>query len=428
MYAPDGQQVRHQMATKRTLNDRIVKTLKPAPAGKRYDLMDKALGGFGVRVTDKGQCTYIFIARYPGGKNPTRRAVGDARELTLEAARAKAKKWLEMIAAGKDPKVEEDRAKRAEKSKQDNTFEAVAEEFIKRHVSKTRKAVVAEREIRRAFIKPWGRRPITDIDQLDVKAVLRETVDRGAMYQAHNLLVHVRSLFNWAIAQGDYGLDRSPCDRLKPKMVIGKKEVRTRVLMDDELRRVWRAAEKMGYPYGPVFQMLALTGQRKSEVAEARWSEFDLDRKLWTIPAARMKAAAAHVVPLTQEVLVLLGRLPRFTRGDFLFSTMAGRKPVNSFSKAKTRIDQLITEDGQPIEDWRIHDLRRTMRTGLSALPVSDMVRELVIGHTRPGLHKVYDQYSYVDEKRHALELWSARLRSIVTPPPENVVELRAKA
>jgi hypothetical protein len=76
------------------------------------------------------------------------------------------------------------------------------------------------------------------------------------------------------------------------------------------------------------------------------------------------------------------------------------------------------------LDEWRIHDIRRTMRTGLSALPVSDLVRELVIAHTRSGLHKVYDQYAYLDEKRQALELWAMRLRSIVAPLPDNVVAL----
>jgi integrase len=207
----------------------------------------------------------------------------------------------------------------------------------------------------------------------------------------------------------------------------------------NELRLMWNAADAMGYPYGPLFRLLALTGQRKSEVAEARWSEFDLKVKLWTIPAERMKADAAHAVPLSDDVIALLKSLPRFHHGDHLFSTTFGKKAVNGFSKAKGRVDELMLVEARALakchgddpakvklDEWRIHDIRRTMRTGLSALPVSDMVRELVIGHTRAGLHKVYDQYAYLDEKRQALELWAARLRSIVTPPPDNVVALAA--
>jgi integrase len=190
--------------------------------------------------------------------------------------------------------------------------------------------------------------------------------------------------------------------------------------------------------------MLALTGQRKSEVADARWSEFDLARKLWVIPAARMKADAAHIVPLTDDVLAILKSLPRFKRGDHVFSTTFGQTPVNGFSKGKARLDRRMLlswralarargEDRRnaEIEPFVIHDIRRTTRTGLSAIPnISDLVRELVIAHTKPGLHKVYDQFAYVDEKRQALDLWAARLRSIVAPPPnsDNVIRMPATA
>ena len=315
--------------------------------------------------------------------------------------------------------------------KRENSFAAVAEQFIKRHVAKTRKAAIVERELRREFINRWGNRPITDITQHDVVAVIDEVVERSAPYQAHNLLGHVRTLFNWAIARGVYGIDRSPCDRLRPAAVIGKKQARQRVLNDQELRAAWAATDELGYPYGPLFQLLIVTGQRKSEVAEAGWSEFDLTKKLWTIPADRMKADAAHVVPLSDDALDILKSLPRFESGDYLFSTTFGKKPVNGFSKAKTLFDKAIlkalqTDDvNAKLSDFVIHDLRRTVRTALSAIPnISDLVRELVIGHTRPGLHKVYDQYAYLDEKRFALDAWAARLRTIIEPTPGNVVSL----
>src|SRR5262249_12688455 len=162
---------------------------------------------------------------------------------------------------------------------------------------------------------------------------------------------------------------RSPCDRMKPKDVIGAKAMRNRVLTDAELRALWRVTEGLDYPYGPLFRMLSLTGQRKSEVAEARWSEFDLSRKLWTIPAERMKADAPHVVPLSDDVLKILEALPRFKKGEHLFSTTFGVRPVNGFSKAKEILDKaMLTQLGQ-LAPFVIHDIRRTMRTGLSALP-----------------------------------------------------------
>lgn len=365
------------------------------------------------------------MARYPRSKNPTRRALGTYGELTLEQARAKARKWLALIEQGKDPKIEEERLRAAEQRKRASTFAAVAEDFIKDKLPGERNGREVERDIRREFMPAWGGRPVADITPFDVVQIVKAAKDRGSPYQAHNLLGIVRRLFSWAIAQHAYGLETSPCDRLKPKSLIGPKAARTRVLDDAEIRALWQATETIPYPYGPLFRMLALTGQRKSEVAEARWSEFDLTKKLWTIPAERMKADAPHVIPLSKEVLEILEALPRFERGDYLFSTTSGASPVNSFSKGKARLDKAMAAAlGREVAPFVIHDIRRTMRTGLSALPVPDLVRELVIGHTKPGLHKVYDQHAYLDEKRHALELWAKRLRDIVTPPPANVVEL----
>jgi hypothetical protein len=124
-------------------------------------------------------------------------------------------------------------------------------------------------------------------------------------------------------------------------------------------------------------------------------------------------------------VKILLG-LPRFTNGDFLFSASYGKRPVvGGFDKAKKVLDaKMRAELRRSFPPFVIHDIRRTMRTGLSTLPVPDLIRELVIAHTKPGLHKVYDQHAYLDEKRQALDLWAGRLRDIVTPPPANLIAL----
>src|SRR6516164_1471007 len=299
------------MAGKRHLSDRLLRSLAPAKLGERYELRDSIVPGFGVRVNDErdpsrpGKAAHIsftLYTRYPGSSAPTRRALGRYPALSLEQARAKAAQWRELIAKGIDPAIEEERARLAERRKRANTFGAVAEDFIRDKVSAERAGRAVEGDLRREFIAVWGNRPIAEITPYDVRAVIKRAKDRGAPYQAHNLLVLARRLFSWAIDQHVYGLEASPCDRLKPKAIIGKKVFRKRVLDNDELRAFWRATARLGYPYGPLFRVLALCGQRKSEVAEARWSEFDLDHKLWTIPAARMKADAAHIVPLTDDV------------------------------------------------------------------------------------------------------------------------------
>jgi hypothetical protein len=145
-----------------------------------------------------------------------------------------------------------------------------------------------------------------------------------------------------------------------------------------------------------------------------------------------MKAGAAHVVPLCDDALAIINGLPRYGAGKYLFSIKgAGEKPANSIAEAKELLDKytLVTlrkdDPNAKLQPFQTHDLRRTMRTGLSAIPsVPDLVRELVIAHSKPGLHKVYDPHAYEDEKRHALDLWAARLRAIVNPPPPNVTNI----
>lgn len=394
------------------LTDRKISALKPAPTGQRTELMDAIVPGLGIRVTDRGAKTFILKTRFPGSDQPARRALGEYPSMSLEEARAKAMEWRKLIARDVDPRDELEKAKRSEQRTRANTFGAVAEEYIARKISKTAKARASELEIRNELISRWATRPITEISRRDVVDAI-ETIAARAPYQAHNVFGHLRGLYNWAIGR-DYGLENSPCDRLKPADLCGRKESRTRVLNDDELRSLWNAADALGYPYGPLIRLLAITGQRKSEVAEARWREIDLPNRLWTIPAERMKAASPHVVPLSDLAIELLQSLPRFARGDHLFTTTHGAKAVNGFSNAKERLDEAM---GNP-PPFVLHDVRRTVRTRLSGLPISSDVAELVIAHAKPGLRRVYDMHSFEDEKRRALDLWAARLRSIVEPAP----------
>jgi integrase len=375
-----------------------------------------------------GERTFVLLARFQHDGNPTRRALGTYPALGLAGARDKARKWRELIGRGIDPAQEEERTRAAELRKQRVTFAAIAEDFIAEKLPTESKGYEVARDIRRVFIPIWGKRPAADITALDVRTVIRAVKAEGKTYQAHNLLGYVRRLYNWAINQHVYGIETSPCDRLAAESIIGNRPPRTRILNDAELRAGWQATDKLGYPYGPLFKLLMLTGARRSEVSGAVWSEFDLTKKLWSIPPERTKAEAAHIVPLSDDAMAVITSLPRFKAGDHLFSASYGVKSAHSHDKAKRRLDAEMAKLIGDFPDFIIHDIRRTVRTQLSAIPnVSDLVRELVIGHTKPGLHKVYDQFAYLDEKRFALDSWAARLRSIVEPPPANVVALGAR-
>jgi integrase len=411
---------------------------------KRYAVYDPACPGLAIRVTPRGHKTFVLGGRYPGKSQFSRVELGQAGRLTLEQARAKARQWGEWIARGVDPRDEEVRLRKEAETAAalavTHSFLAVAEEFIARGLRGQRKAATVAREIRTELVPHWGLRPITEITRADVARLIGKIVTRSRTgAYAHNILGHVRQLFAWAIEQDVYGLQASPYDRIRPKKLIGKKKSRDHVLNDDELVALWRAAAKTAYPLGPVVQVLLLTGCRLSEVTDAVWPEFALTgvRPLWTIPAERFKQDAQHLVPLTADLVAALKALPRWPHSDFLFSR-DGTKPVEFTSKAKKRVDRRMLRTLQALarragEDpnkvklrpWVLHDLRRTMRTRLGELRVPEPIAEMVIGHAKKGLVRVYDQHKYQDQIREALTAWNARLRTIINPPPDNVVSLR---
>jgi integrase len=406
------------------LTDLSLRALKPASPGKRYEIMDALIPEFGVRVTDKGAKSFIVYRRWPGSPIPTRRKIGNAAKMKLSAAREKAREWLLLVDQDKDPRQEQRQKDLEEQKRRGTTFGALAEAWFQSAVKKQRKGVEVEADVRREFVSRWGKRPVTEITTLEIANLIREK-GQIAPAQTRNLLGYIKRLFKWAVEQHIYGLEISPAASLSANALIGKKRKRTRSFSDDELKAFWLAAKAEPYPYGPLFRMLALTGQRRTEVGSARWSEFDLRKRLWVIPAERMKMDVGHVVPLSDDVIDLLNGLPRFNRGNHLFSTDSGVHPVNGYGNAKQRIEKLIGE----IPHWQLHDIRRTMRTNLGKLrinkgrtdkglpievPIEVHVRERMIAHAQPGVVQAYDQFEYLDEKREGFDLWAARLRSIV--------------
>lgn len=449
-----------------TLTDKYIKSDTRVPETGRADYFDALVPGLALRVSASGHRSFALVARYPGSSNPTRRAIGEYGAVTLDAARQTARDWLALLIKGVDPKVEAERQRAAARRAQNNTFGHIAEEFLRRYVKgqawcelerlaveqhtaqpkakpstllrqvladpkykelvarSKREGLVkkqaADSIIRRELIKKWNKRPAADILPEECASLIREIVDRGTPEQARTTFEWLRRLFNWAVGVNEFGLVTSPVVALRPSDLIGRKVAKDRILTNDELRAVWTACDEVGHPYGPAIRMLILTGQRLREVANAPLAEFDLANKVWVIDGGRMKGDhGVHLVPLAPDVTRLLEGQPQFAGGQFAFST-DGRRPVNGWSRAKERLDKL-----SKVEDWTLHDIRRTMRSHLSALPIEEHVREMMIGHKIGGIKAVYDRHLYEAEKRAGFELWENRLRGILVPkPPAEVADL----
>jgi integrase len=458
--------------------------LKPAPEGQRYQVMDALVPGFGIRVTDTGNRTFILRTRYPDQDSPSRRELGKCEDLSLTEARDKARRWRAWVKAGIDPTKEEERVRAAEAQKRRVTFESVVETFIAIKLPGERKGEDVEREIRRDLLPVWKDLSITKITDDHIRTLIKAKVisasapaskeggrARTGKTGARNLLALVKRFFRWVAAQGIYGLTAPPGLALSAKDILGDDATnsRDRILSDDEIFAFWRVTGRKSYPVGPAYRLLLLAALRLREGVNASCDEFDplvlqrlcqrhpgaaidwttvpKERLIWTVPKERMKGrksgkkqARAHAVPLTADILALLESLP-VQGGKFMFSTTGGDVPVNIGSKVKKDLDRrmLLTLRAMAklrgqnpksvvLRHWVNHDLRRTVRSKLSRLKVSEEAREAVLAHARPGIKGVYDLYDYFDEKREALELWAARLKSIVEPPRDNVIKLYATA
>jgi integrase len=236
-------------------------------------------------------------------------------------------------------------------------------------------------------------------------------MERGSPYMAIAVHAAIRMLWRWSIDRGY--VESSPIQGMHPP---AKPTARDRVLTDAEVVAIWRASERMGWRYGSVMRLLFLTGQRLYEVAGARWSELDFEERLWSIPRERVKTAVPHEVPLSDEAARLLERLPRLASSEHLFPAYPNRgnlcAHVQGFGWAKRRMDEF-----SGVENWRLHDIRRTVATRIQALGFRIEVTEDILGHiggSRSGIVRVYQRHQFRHEKRAALEAWARSLWHIL--------------
>ena len=193
-----------------------------------------------------------------------------------------------------------------------------------------------------------------------------------------------------------------------------------------EIATLWPAFDKLGYPFGPAFKLLLLTGARRTEVGAMTWAELDLDENMWRLPGERTKNAKPHLVPLSSVARAIIDELPQMDGSPYVF-TINGRAPIRGFARAKERLDQISGVTG-----WVTHDLRRTLVTDMAEMGVDPHVIEAAVNHTsnRSGVAGVYNRASYLPQRTAALEAWAQRVMAVVSGKKanSNVIDLpRAK-
>jgi integrase len=447
--------------------DLAVKNIKPPTDRPQVDHWDPGTPRFGLRVGRKGTKTWIIIMRPSKGANLVRRKIGRYPAMSLADAREAADKALKLVDAGVDPaKVKQAQSEKIAEDHR-NTFKAVAERFVamkKKASDKPRTEAERERALLRdpVVVKMLHDMPVSSITKRQVTAVLDAVAERGPI-AANRTFAYLRGFFGWCVERD--AISQSPCLAMKKP---SKEVKRQRTLTASEIAEVWRAFDGKGGMFGAMFKMLMLTGARRDEIAGLRWDELKglrWDRRegklveiageapAIELPGQRTKNGLPHVIPLAPQAMTLLQSIPRkeiTTGGKTALSpyvfTETGKTHATGYSNAVERVHKLVAKAREaagieePMPEWRLHDVRRSVASGMARIGVQPAVIEAALNHVsglKGGIAGVYVTHDYLEERRAALKQWADHIEEITKPPadeeeapaePANVVAIARTA
>jgi integrase len=397
---------------------------------------DDEVKGFGLRVKASGARSYVMCWKIAGEHR--RITIGSITDIDFGKAKNRAKDIKAAVRLGDDPAAEIKTAK----LNAAQTFEGTAAQFL--DTLRERYRPRAFKEIERHLTKharDLNKKPVAKITRHDIAAIIEAVTENSGAVTANRTRTSLSTFYSWAIQRGHAELNP----------VIGteknKEQSRDRVLTPSELRLIWKASGDD--QYGAIVKLLALTGQRESEIGNLSRSE--IHEGLIILPGERTKNGRPHVVPLSPNALQIIGAQEQVGNRDLIFGR--GEGGFSGWSKSKERLDERITEanGGKAIPHWTLHDLRRSFATyvggglpahqfeklsarekelarGLGILPhVIEAILNHVSGH-KAGVAQVYNRSTYEKEKRTALDHWATHLELIVSQAAENVTPMRRKA
>lgn len=404
----------------KALLKKITKQLVDSLVATNGDLWvwDTEVKGFGVRARPGGRKSYVIEYRPgSGGRVAPKKRYTIGRHgspWTPDAARRKAIEILGDVIKGEDPLKARNDARRPD----EDTVGHHVRQYLQGSVRRTQKSwKETERILMREFVPVLESARLASVSKRDV-AQLVEHIARRAPVQAERAFSHIRRFFNWCVEQGL--LEANPVSGLRQVSASAERE---HVLSDFELAMVWRAVDTCGPLWAAAFKLLILTAQRKSEVLEMEFAELNIAEKIWRIPGRRTKNGRTHEVPLTEQMLKIIGEIPRIEGSSFVFST-SGLRPLSAQSRVKRSLDTRVLQivacssdvPDRTVRPWTIHDLRRTATTGMARLGVPPHVADAILNHKGAGVTGVaaiYNRYSYMSERRDALEIWGKHVQAL---------------
>jgi integrase len=393
------------------LTEDSVRRRKRPTSGQEFD-WDELVSGFGVRYTPT-RTSFVVQWRDPTGKKPRESLRPHWPQLTVLAAREIARKRLAQVVAIADAvSAQETRVamrswfeRKTETARWRPRYRAKIDTLISTYVEGVENPRVRLTPTTRKAIEEFGHRPVASVTRTDLMRIV-DGIKPGA---AEQLMAIVSSFYNDMVDRG-VEIPNPARNRLR---LFGGRSVRSRTLTDSEFLTLWRALEGEGDPALGAFTTLAFTGCRRREATQMRWSEVDLEGSTWTLPPERRKTGRRDpdpfVMHLHPRIVEMLKRQPVLTGSPFVFWGRRDHRPFDFHYALMKRLQ------GLGIQDWRLHDVRRYVRSGMAKLGVSQMVAELCLGHrARPGLVAVYDQHTYSAETREAWQRWGDHLVTLI--------------
>ncbi|MEH2570268.1 tyrosine-type recombinase/integrase [Bradyrhizobium sp. AZCC 2289] len=383
------------------------------PAGKTDHIQwDPDLPGFGVRLRP-GKASYVV--QYRVGTEQRRKSLGDVRKVTVEDARGIARKRFAQVELGIDPDAEEEK-RRADQAADSRTFEKMAELYLAAQQARLeqgtlrRNTYIAEERYLRRHCQPLQKKPVSKVEFEDIASLIRKLVQAHGTTSAARARGALSSLFAWCMRQG-LGVKANPT--IGTDNPVYGKEARDRVLTDDEIRCIWRNC--LDDDFGKIVRLLLLTACRRDEIGGLRWAEVDLTAGKLVLPRERTKSKRALELTLPATALAIIGTVRRRNSRDTLFG--GGANGFNAWSYNTLALNgRIAAAEGKALAPWRLHDLRRTVRTRMGKLGVLPHVAELVLNHAghKSGIGGVYDHHDYEPDITAALAKWEAHLLAIV--------------
>ena len=394
------------------LTPAAVKALTPPSNVLERTIWDDDTPGFGVRLRAGGSARWIV--QYDLGGKTRRITLGPVTLMSLGSARRHARDMLAGMRLGSDPAAD----RRAGRGAARETFGGFLTRYLTTKQAEVRADTLKQLDHRlRALARPLHPQPVTTIGRRTIAGLLSAVGERSGPSAAVNLHGSLSGYFAWLVSEGL--LEVNPMIGVTRPAASAARE---RVLTEDEVRILWGALGDDDY--GDIVRLLILTGSRRAEIGDLRWDEVDLDHALIEIPAERMKAGKAHLIPLSAPVLDILQRRQRGGRAHVFGSSDTG---FGNWSRARRDLDKRL---GESRPDWVLHDLRRLVSTMLhEKLGIAPHIVEKVIAHIghQAGVAGVYNKAAYLDERRRALARWADLVAEIVTgkTPTTTVVKLR---